>query len=91
MSHEDIIFKKDRRICSYTDNSWHIRIYSGNATEKLICWTFVLAAVTTTGIIVYGFITKYHKYEVYHSISSTPTGKPFYLQITFCLLAFNPK
>ena len=68
-----------------------IRIYSGNATEKLICWTFVLAAVTTTGIIVYGFITKYHKYEVYQSISSTPTGKPFYLQITFCLLAFNPK
>ena len=67
------------------------RIYTGNAVEKLIWSAFLLAAAITTGIIVYGFVTKYQKYEVYQSISATPTIKPYYPQITFCLSAFHPK
>ena len=67
------------------------RIYTGNPAEKLIWSAFLLAAAFTTGIIVYGFITKYQKYEVYQSISTTPTIKPYYPQITFCLSAFHPK
>ena len=66
-------------------------ICTGNAVEKLTWSVFLLAAAITTGVIVHGFITKYQKYEVYQSISTTATIKSYYPQITFCLSAFHPK
>lgn len=66
-------------------------ICTGNAVEKLTWSVFLLAAAITTGVIVHGFITKYQKYEVYQSISTTATIKSYYPQITYCLSAFHPK
>ena len=67
------------------------RIYSGNAVEKFIWSVLVLASVIFAGLAFTGFLKKYHKYEVYQSVYSTPTTEAFYPQITFCLSAYQPK
>ena len=54
------------------------RIYSGNAAEKFTWSGLVLASVIFAGLAFNGFLLKYHKYEVYQSVYSTPTAEAFY-------------
>ena len=67
------------------------RIYSGNAVEKVIWSALVLISMIFAGLAFHSFLLKYHKYEVYQSVYSTPATEAYYTQVTFCLSAYQPK
>lgn len=67
------------------------RIYSGNAAEKVIWSVLVLTSMIFAGLAFHSFLLKYHKYEVYQSVYSTPATEAYYPQVTFCLSAYQPK
>ena len=67
------------------------KIYSGNSAEKVIWSALVLISMIFAGLAFHSFLLKYHKYEVYQSVYSTPATEAYYLQVTFCLSAYQPK